>query len=159
QHLFLRRARQPSDAADRAFRPAATAADGDLVAAPCRLPRARAPPRFGPHHRPGAHAVGRPGFSRRLIFPGRASAPGEKCYARGLASVRNGSMVTPRKSFAGPERLVVSRALISVSDKAGLIDFATALAKQGVELVSTGGTAAALAAAGLKVTDVSAVTG
>ena len=53
----------------------------------------------------------------------------------------------------------VRRALISVSDKTGLVEFAQSLAKLGVELVSTGGTAKALSAAGLKVTDVAAVTG
>jgi phosphoribosylaminoimidazolecarboxamide formyltransferase/IMP cyclohydrolase len=53
----------------------------------------------------------------------------------------------------------VSRALLSVSDKSGLIEFAAALADHGIELVSTGGTAKAIAAAGLKVTDVSALTG
>jgi len=53
----------------------------------------------------------------------------------------------------------VSRALVSVSDKTGLIDFARALAELGVELLSTGGTGAALAAAGIPATDVSAVTG
>jgi phosphoribosylaminoimidazolecarboxamide formyltransferase/IMP cyclohydrolase len=53
----------------------------------------------------------------------------------------------------------VSRALLSVSDKTGLIDFANALAARGVELVSTGGTAKAIAAAGLKVRDVSELTG
>ena len=53
----------------------------------------------------------------------------------------------------------VTRALLSVSDKTGLIDFAKALAGQGIELVSTGGTAKALAAAGLKVSDVSDLTG
>ena len=53
----------------------------------------------------------------------------------------------------------VTRALFSVSDKTGLIDFASALAGHGVELVSTGGTAKAIAAAGLKVTDVSDLTG
>ena len=51
------------------------------------------------------------------------------------------------------------RALLSVSDKAGLIDLGRALAGRGVELVSTGGTARALAAAGLPVTAVSDVTG
>ncbi|WP_223425295.1 bifunctional phosphoribosylaminoimidazolecarboxamide formyltransferase/IMP cyclohydrolase [Tateyamaria pelophila] len=51
------------------------------------------------------------------------------------------------------------RALLSVSDKSGLVDFATALAGQGVELLSTGGTAKALRAAGLAVKDVSDVTG
>ncbi|MCP4617930.1 MAG: bifunctional phosphoribosylaminoimidazolecarboxamide formyltransferase/IMP cyclohydrolase [Bradyrhizobium sp.] len=53
----------------------------------------------------------------------------------------------------------VSRALLSVSDKTGLIEFANALAARGVELVSTGGTAKAIAAAGLKVKDVSELTG
>ena len=53
----------------------------------------------------------------------------------------------------------IARALISVSDKAGLIDFARALDKHGIEIVSTGGTAKALMEAGLKVVDVSDVTG
>ncbi|WP_315836587.1 bifunctional phosphoribosylaminoimidazolecarboxamide formyltransferase/IMP cyclohydrolase [Bradyrhizobium prioriisuperbiae] len=53
----------------------------------------------------------------------------------------------------------VTRALLSVSDKTGLIDFAKALAGHGVELVSTGGTAKAIAAAGLAVKDVSELTG
>ena len=53
----------------------------------------------------------------------------------------------------------VTRALLSVSDKSGLIEFARALAAHGVELVSTGGTAKAIAEAGLKVRDVSELTG
>ena len=53
----------------------------------------------------------------------------------------------------------VTRALLSVSDKTGLIEFATALAKYDIALVSTGGTAKAIAAAGLKVMDVSELTG
>jgi phosphoribosylaminoimidazolecarboxamide formyltransferase / IMP cyclohydrolase len=53
----------------------------------------------------------------------------------------------------------ISRALISVSDKSGLIEFARALAGHGVVLVSTGGTRKALADAGLKVQDVSELTG
>src|SRR6266700_3001976 len=53
----------------------------------------------------------------------------------------------------------ITRALLSVSDKSGLVEFARALAGHGVELVSTGGTAKALAAAGLKVRDVSDLTG
>ena len=53
----------------------------------------------------------------------------------------------------------VTRALLSVSDKSGLIEFARALAIHGVELVSTGGTAKAVAEAGLKVKDVSELTG
>ncbi|MDB5571975.1 MAG: bifunctional phosphoribosylaminoimidazolecarboxamide formyltransferase/IMP cyclohydrolase [Hyphomicrobiales bacterium] len=53
----------------------------------------------------------------------------------------------------------VARALLSVSDKAGLIDFARALSQRGVELVSTGGTRKAIADAGIPVKDVSDVTG
>jgi phosphoribosylaminoimidazolecarboxamide formyltransferase / IMP cyclohydrolase len=53
----------------------------------------------------------------------------------------------------------ITRALLSVFDKAGLVEFARALADRGIELVSTGGTAKALFAAGLKVIDVAEVTG
>ena len=53
----------------------------------------------------------------------------------------------------------ISRALLSVSDKTGLIDFAKALAAKGIDLISTGGTAKSLKEAGLKVSDVSSVTG
>ena len=53
----------------------------------------------------------------------------------------------------------ITRALLSVSDKTGLVEFARALAEHGVELVSTGGTRKALAEAGLKVLDVSELTG
>src|SRR6476620_12741305 len=58
-----------------------------------------------------------------------------------------------------PDLRRITHALLSVSDKSGLIEFARALAGHGIELVSTGGTAKALAAAGLKVTDVSELTG
>jgi phosphoribosylaminoimidazolecarboxamide formyltransferase/IMP cyclohydrolase len=53
----------------------------------------------------------------------------------------------------------IGRALISVSDKTGLLDLARALAGYGVELISTGGTSGMLRAAGLAVRDVSDVTG
>lgn len=53
----------------------------------------------------------------------------------------------------------IKRALISVSDKSGLIDFAQALSNNGVELISTGGTSRAIADAGIPVSDVSDVTG
>src|ERR1700744_3588026 len=53
----------------------------------------------------------------------------------------------------------VSRALISVSDKTGVVAFARALAGFGIELVSTGGTRKALSDAGLMVRDVSELTG
>jgi phosphoribosylaminoimidazolecarboxamide formyltransferase/IMP cyclohydrolase len=53
----------------------------------------------------------------------------------------------------------VKRALLSVSDKAGLVDFANGLAALGVEMISTGGTAKALREAGIAVKDISEVTG
>jgi len=54
--------------------------------------------------------------------------------------------------------LQVKRALISVSNKTGIEEFASTLSKSGVEILSTGGTAAQLAAAGLPVIDVSEYT-
>ena len=60
--------------------------------------------------------------------------------------------------FEGPS-VAVRRALLSVSDKTGLLEFAKALAAHGVELLSTGGTAKALREAGLAVKDVSDHTG
>src|SRR3954470_14236903 len=53
----------------------------------------------------------------------------------------------------------ISRALLSVSDKAGIVDFARALAERRIELISTGGTRKALADAGLPVLDVADLTG
>ena len=53
----------------------------------------------------------------------------------------------------------IRRALLSVSDKGGLAELAAALTRRGVELVSTGGTAAALREAGHQVRDVSDLTG
>jgi phosphoribosylaminoimidazolecarboxamide formyltransferase/IMP cyclohydrolase len=53
----------------------------------------------------------------------------------------------------------ISRALLSVSDKSGLVGFATSLAEYGVEFVSTGGTAKTLKEAGLAVLDVAELTG
>ncbi|WP_349358731.1 bifunctional phosphoribosylaminoimidazolecarboxamide formyltransferase/IMP cyclohydrolase [Stappia sp.] len=68
-------------------------------------------------------------------------------------------MAVASKRIPVPDLVPVRRALLSVSDKTGLIDFATALAARGIELVSTGGTRAALAEAGLAVRDISDVTG
>ena len=61
--------------------------------------------------------------------------------------------------IAGPELLPIRRALISVSDKTGIADFGRGLAERGVEILSTGGTAALLREEGVAVVDVSAVTG
>jgi phosphoribosylaminoimidazolecarboxamide formyltransferase/IMP cyclohydrolase len=53
----------------------------------------------------------------------------------------------------------IRRALLSVSDKTGIVEFAQALTQRGVELLSTGGTARLIADAGLSVTEVSDYTG
>ena len=55
--------------------------------------------------------------------------------------------------------LPIRRALISVSDKSGSVEFARALAARGVTIISTGGSAQTLAAAGIPVTEVAEVTG
>ncbi|MDP6708346.1 MAG: bifunctional phosphoribosylaminoimidazolecarboxamide formyltransferase/IMP cyclohydrolase [Alphaproteobacteria bacterium] len=61
--------------------------------------------------------------------------------------------------MTAPDLVPVRRALVSVSDKTGLADFAAALDAMGVEFVSTGGTAKAIAEAGAAVTEVAEVTG
>ena len=62
-------------------------------------------------------------------------------------------------TVAAPDKLGIKRALLSVSDKSGLVDLGQALASWGVELISTGGTAKTLRDAGLTVKDVSDITG
>src|ERR1044072_7274346 len=57
------------------------------------------------------------------------------------------------------DQVKIARALLSVSDKSGIVELGQALASHGVELVSTGGTAAALRDAGLEVRDISDLTG
>ncbi|MDH4991340.1 bifunctional phosphoribosylaminoimidazolecarboxamide formyltransferase/IMP cyclohydrolase [Aquamicrobium lusatiense] len=68
-------------------------------------------------------------------------------------------MAVASKNIPAPDLVPVRRALLSVSDKTGLVDFARALAAAGVELVSTGGTSKAIAEAGIAVRDVSELTG
>ncbi len=68
-------------------------------------------------------------------------------------------MAVVSKKIPAPDKVKVKTALLSVSDKTGIVDLARALAEKGVRLLSTGGTHKAIAAAGLTVTDVSDVTG
>ncbi|MCK8781848.1 bifunctional phosphoribosylaminoimidazolecarboxamide formyltransferase/IMP cyclohydrolase [Rhizobium sp. NTR19] len=68
-------------------------------------------------------------------------------------------MAVASKKIPAPDHVKVRTALLSVSDKTGIIELAQALIEQGVKLLSTGGTHKAVAAAGLAVTDVSEVTG
>jgi phosphoribosylaminoimidazolecarboxamide formyltransferase/IMP cyclohydrolase len=68
-------------------------------------------------------------------------------------------MAVASKKIPAPDQVTVRTALLSVSDKTGIVDLARALHDKGVHLVSTGGTHKALADAGLPVTDVSELTG
>ncbi|MEO3387276.1 bifunctional phosphoribosylaminoimidazolecarboxamide formyltransferase/IMP cyclohydrolase [Mesorhizobium sp. CAU 1741] len=68
-------------------------------------------------------------------------------------------MAVISKNIPAPDLVRARRALLSVSDKTGLIELAQALANAGIELVSTGGTAKAIAEAGIAVRDVSEITG
>jgi phosphoribosylaminoimidazolecarboxamide formyltransferase/IMP cyclohydrolase len=78
----------------------------------------------------------------------------------GAVSVNSGGRRARVDVAAVDERAPVPRrALLSVSDKAGLAEFGAGLARLGFELVSTGGTARALREAGLEVTDVASITG
>src|SRR5689334_15638278 len=63
------------------------------------------------------------------------------------------------EAMVQPGEVRVRRALLSVSDKTGIVDFARGLAELGIELVSTGGTAAALTQAGLEVRPIEDYTG
>ena len=80
-----------------------------------------------------------------------------------MATTQPESAVPAPRVVAGgppnPDRVPVKRALVSVYDKTGLLDLAAALAGAGVEIVSTGSTAAAIASAGIAVTPVEQVTG
>lgn len=70
-----------------------------------------------------------------------------------------GNVSDPMEAIVQPGEVRVQRALISVSDKTGVVEFARGLAALGVELISTGGTAAALREAGLEVRAIEDFTG
>ena len=72
--------------------------------------------------------------------------PDQNIFVKGKLN----SMDTPRP---------IKRALLSVSDKTGIVEFAQKLAQKGVDILSTGGTAKLLAENGIKVTEVSDYTG
>jgi len=68
-------------------------------------------------------------------------------------------MAVVSKKIPAPDRVAIRTALLSVSDKTGIVELAKALAEKGIRLLSTGGTHKALSDAGLAVIDVSEVTG
>jgi phosphoribosylaminoimidazolecarboxamide formyltransferase/IMP cyclohydrolase len=76
--------------------------------------------------------------------------PKQQCWSELTITAENDPMNAARP---------IRRALLSVSDKTGIVEFARALAAQGVELLSTGGTAKLLAEQGIAVTEVSDYTG
>ncbi len=94
--------------------------------------------------------------------------PGEACAADFVARLGSFTLTMELRALlyaSGKDFQTMStaalprRALLSVSDKTGLIEFAKGLADLGYEIISTGGTAAALAAAGIQVLAISEVTG
>src|SRR5690606_21274412 len=116
-----------------------------------------------------ARCPGAPG--RKQPLPPMHVAPGTP--AQGGEPARDGAadyntaptappVAMPAQPSAAPVKdtpVKVSRALLSVSDKTGLVDLARALAARGVDLLSTGGTAKAIRDAGLPARDVSEATG
>ncbi|MDB5523474.1 MAG: purH [Rhizobium sp.] len=68
-------------------------------------------------------------------------------------------MSVQSKRIPAPDRVKIETALLSVSDKSGIVELAAALVAQGVKILSTGGTYKALSDAGIAVTDVTEVTG
>jgi phosphoribosylaminoimidazolecarboxamide formyltransferase/IMP cyclohydrolase len=95
----------------------------------------------------------------RMIAEGRVRIDPGDPRTVAIASPMNNEPATEIQESAGDGQVRVRRALISVSDKTGVADFAKGLAALGVEILSTGGTATALREAGLEVTDVSEFTG
>src|SRR3546814_12777672 len=95
---------------------------------------------------------------------GRRPAPSRQATGRDRRNVgrRRKRRLAPQTGrIKGKEmsEVTIKRALLSVSDKNGLVELGRALGRHGVELVSTGGTAKALREAGLDVTDISDLTG
>jgi phosphoribosylaminoimidazolecarboxamide formyltransferase / IMP cyclohydrolase len=68
-------------------------------------------------------------------------------------------MAVASKKIPAPDKVAVKTALLSVSDKTGIVELARALSERGIVLVSTGGTHKAISDAGLAVRDVSEITG
>ena len=117
---------------------------------------ARSFPGPGPHARRHRDQPAKPAYPhlRALFAGGPASVWHFSFGGGGIRPSRNPRTPSSRLMTLRPIR----RALLSVSDKTGLIDFAKGLAGHGVMLISTGGTAKALRDAGLAVTDVSEIT-
>ena len=102
--------------------------------------------------------INRSTLRKKLREHGQDASPGRSLGSRGKkAGTGTGTGTGAGAGADAGSR--IRRALLSVSDKGGIEEFARSLHRLGVELVSTGGTARRLAAAGLPVTEVSALTG
>ena len=112
--------------------------------------RARAAARGGPPDRARRRA--------RSTRPTRAACCWSRSYPRAPHDA-TAAETAPTEPLTAPGEVQVRRALLSVSDKTGIVDFARGLAELGVELVSTGGTAGALADAGIPHRSISDYTG
>jgi phosphoribosylaminoimidazolecarboxamide formyltransferase/IMP cyclohydrolase len=73
--------------------------------------------------------------------------------------MEQGTKSVTRSAITSPSDVQVTRAVLSVSDKTGIVEFARGLADLGIEIVSTGGTARELAGAGIPVRSISELTG
>jgi phosphoribosylaminoimidazolecarboxamide formyltransferase / IMP cyclohydrolase len=89
-----------------------------------------------------------PANARRVLIGGRVAG-----------TMEPGTKATSTLQAAEPGEVQVARALVSVSDKTGIVEFVQGLVELGIEIVSTGGTARTLAEAGLPVRAVSELTG
>src|SRR5690606_2685028 len=103
-----------------------------------------------PRHRPDADGAG-PGLRAERRAPRLQTTTPVLRRGPHRREGNGEAMAVVSKNITPPDRVPVRRALISVSDKTGLTELAGALARRGVEIVSTGGTAKAIAAAGLPV--------
>ena len=131
--------------------------------------RDRPPRRRDARRRPDRRPGGGPGPARRRR--GRACTSGSRPSSTGCCRTPSACSSAGRRRSTRGRHVAIDldradaalptprRALLSVSDKTGLVDLGRGLVARGFELVSTGGTARALRDAGLPVTDVAAVTG
>jgi phosphoribosylaminoimidazolecarboxamide formyltransferase / IMP cyclohydrolase len=109
-------------------------------------------------HRPAARRPRRRAGRRPHRAP-RARTPGAERAAGYAAAIADHSSTEAREPLTEPGAVRIRRALLSVSDKRGLVDFARGLAELGIEVVSTGGTARELEGAGIAVRGIDDLTG
>ena len=140
------------DTADRGTQPTSAQLPKPPLPAPPRQPT-RTTMRLAQMRALPVHAEARGSVTRRDL---RSAA----CFSAAIHANRARVQARFRQRRLTPMTdAVIRRALISVSDKTGLIEFAKALAARGVEILSTGGTAKALKDAGIAVKDVAEHTG